>query len=181
MNILYFKPLQEYNYHLHPVTLEKEYNRGYTMDEIKALELEFNNGTPFPKALQELLYLAGKKCNVHQIYHDYPSDPLDDLDPWWGMAELTREIKNVGQNIYGINPADMFAKPFFALSCPNGEDGGQFVYLDEGDDPPFRVWQFGDGTFEEEGDRGKLVDATLHFLHNLKNTHIEWSKLGPEK
>jgi hypothetical protein len=178
MNILYFKPLQEYNYDLNPATKEREYNLGYTMDEIKALELEFNNGTPFPKALQELLYLAGKRCNVHHISHDDPDDI--EADDWWGMAELTREIKNVGQNIYGINPADMFTKPFFALSCPNGEDGGQFVYLDEGDDPPFRVWQFGNGTYEEEGLRGNLVDATLHFLHNLKIRHIEMIKRGPQ-
>ena len=38
-------------------------DEGIPLSEIEALEQHWNNGHPFPKALRDLLFLAGESCN----------------------------------------------------------------------------------------------------------------------
>ncbi|AXG73629.1 hypothetical protein DVK85_05040 [Flavobacterium arcticum] len=86
--------------------------------EITALEDLYNNGAPFPKALQELLYLAGDYCYV--------------LD--YGINESQQELQEDVReliNEYG----KQITRPFYAVDVYNGNDQCLFIYLDEGDDP----------------------------------------------
>ncbi|WP_343534727.1 SMI1/KNR4 family protein [Pedobacter sp.] len=90
-----------------------------SLSEIEQLETLYNNGDSFPKALKELLFLAGKYCYVL----DY--GVFDDLQEMQDFvrSEMAEENKTI-------------TRPFFAIDVYNLGDQFIFVYLDEGDDPP---------------------------------------------
>jgi hypothetical protein len=59
MNIEYLTYLRD-NPIKYPNDLEDQYPiKGIPLSEIEALETKYNNGNVFPKALRELLFLAG--------------------------------------------------------------------------------------------------------------------------
>ncbi len=117
MEILYLKELQD-----------SPFRKGITRDflnvpltelEINELEKAFNSGSPFPKALRELLFLAGDYCYV--------------LD--YGLNKKQVELQNfVRQRMTKNNR--ILTRAFYAIDIYNAGDQFLFIYLDEGDDPP---------------------------------------------
>lgn len=93
-------------------------NRSIPETEITQLEALYNNGNPFPKALKELLYLAGDYCYL--------------LD--YGLADNQQELQEfVLENLGEYNK--VISRPFYVIDVYNSSDQFLFVYLDEGDDP----------------------------------------------
>jgi len=90
-----------------------------SLQEIEILEQLYNHGNPFPKALKELLFLAGKSCYVldYGIYNTQEK-----------MQEFVRRQMLANNRV--IN------RPFFAIDVYSGGDQFIFVNLDEGDNPP---------------------------------------------
>ena len=93
-------------------------NESISLEEIKQLEQIYNNNKPFPKALRELLFLAGNYCIV--------------LD--YGLNDTQQELQEfVRENMQEENR--IITRPFYAIDVYNAGDQFLFVYLDEGDDP----------------------------------------------
>ena len=89
-----------------------------SLSEIETLETTYNNGNPFPKALRELLYLAGTDCYVL----DYGIHKSQD-----DLQKAEREyLKDYGRSI---------TRPFYVIDCYNDYESFLFIYLDEGDNP----------------------------------------------
>lgn len=118
MEIQYLKILQN-NPAAYPNDPEYEARiEGVSEETISQLEQKYNNGTPFPKALRELLFLGGKFCYV--------------LDT--GRNETPEELqqyvrKKLSRDNLSIN------KPFYAIDVYNALDQCLVVFFDEGDDP----------------------------------------------
>jgi hypothetical protein len=86
--------------------------------EILHLEQLYNQGKTFPKALRELLYLAGNFCYV--------------LD--YGINESQEELQEfVREELNYYNKE--ISRPFFAIDVYNASDQFLLIYLDEGDNP----------------------------------------------
>lgn len=118
MDIQYLKYLQD-NPAAYPNDPEYEARiKPIPLSEIQYLETKYNNGTSFPKALRELLFLAGKSCYVldYNIY-DSQEELQDEAREWLQFFNRT------------IN------RPFFVIDAYNAGDQFLFVYLDEGNDP----------------------------------------------
>ena len=146
MEIKYLKYLEE-NPHRYPNRTEDKYsNKRISLSEIEDLETNYNNGNPFPKALRELLYLAGEYCYMldYGVY-DSQSD----------LQESQREaITDYKQNI---------TRPFYVIDCYNDYQTFLFVYLDEGDNPS--VYEFTLKNGEES-----LINLSLKlFIENKIN------------
>jgi hypothetical protein len=90
-----------------------------SLQEIAQLEQLYNDGGMFPKALKELLFLAGKSCYVL----DYGRKET--------MAEMQEDVRRRMTAKSRILP-----RPFFAIDVYNAGDQFLFVFLDEGDNPP---------------------------------------------
>ena len=88
------------------------------LSEIAQLEKLYNNNSPFPVALKELLFLAGDYCYV-----------LDTgtFDTQQEMQEYVRG-KLISEDL-------LISRPFFVIDVYNAPDQFLFVYLDEGDNP----------------------------------------------
>jgi hypothetical protein len=121
MEIIYLNKLKNA-----PPSPDSMTNRGISENEIIQLESSFNNGMMFPKALKELLFLAGDYCYV--------------LD--YGVAENQQELQDfVREDIEDSNK--VITRPFYAIDVYGGYSF-IFVYLDEGNDPPVYSASFGD-------------------------------------
>jgi hypothetical protein len=112
MNIQYLKSLKD-----NPTRDGDMTNRPSSMDEIISLERQYNNGQPFPKALRELLYLAGAYC----IIFDY------------GLNANQQELQQEAREML-IEDNRTINRPFYAMEVRDGEIF-MFVFLDEGEDP----------------------------------------------
>lgn len=92
-------------------------NEPISLSEIEQLEQLYNNGLPFPKALRELLFLAGDYCNVLE----------------YGVYDTRQEIQEDFQDdLVRLNKT--LSRPYFVIECHLGAVYS-FVYLDEGDNP----------------------------------------------
>ena len=91
------------------------------LTEIEQLETKYNNGKLFPKALRELLFLAGEYCYVldYNIF-DSQEELQDEAREW--LQKYNRAIN----------------RPFFVIDAYNAGEQFLFVYLDEGNDPVVR-------------------------------------------
>ncbi|MDF2515496.1 MAG: hypothetical protein K0R59_792 [Sphingobacterium sp.] len=131
-------------------------NEPMPLAEIEALEQKYNNSKPFPKALRELLYLAGRYCYVF----DYNAlDSMDEVQEYVreSLAEFNRDI----------------GRPFFAIDLYGGIQAF-YVCLDEGDDPAV----YG-GVYE--GTDGAYPDWNFKVAETLSShiySRIERSKKG---
>jgi len=93
-------------------------NEAIPETEIIHLKQLYNKGNVFPKALRELLFLAGNYCYVF----DY------------GINDSQEELQEfVRENL--IENEKSLTRPFFAIDVYNAGDQFLFVYLDEGNDP----------------------------------------------
>ncbi len=94
-------------------------NRGIPLSEIEQLEQDWNSGIPFPKALRELLFLAGDFCYV--------------LDT--GLMESQQEMQEEARLWMTEEGQErVISRPFYVLEVRN-EEQFVMVYLDEGDNP----------------------------------------------
>lgn len=120
MNIIYLNKLKNA-----PTSPDSMTNRGISENEIIQLESSFNNGMMFPKALRELLYLAGDFCYVCDF----------------GLSDTQEELQlSVREDISYFNR--VISRPFYVFDVYNPTDNFLFIYLDEGDNPPVRVAQY---------------------------------------
>ena len=131
-------------------------NESISLEEIKQLEQIYNNNKPFPKALRELLFLAGNYCIV--------------LD--YGLNDTQQELQEfVRENMQEENR--IITRPFYAIDVYNAGDQFLFVYLDEVDDPA--VYQ---ASYEDRSDRPNWINKVTPTLSNFVNRKIERVKNG---
>jgi len=128
MEIIYLKELQDNpNRRGDP----KFNNEPILESEILHLEQLYNAGNTFPKALRELLYLAGNYCYV--------------LD--YGISESQEELQDyVREKLEFRNK--VISRPFFVIDVYNVGTQCLFIYLDEGNDPPVYEGLYSDKTSE---------------------------------
>ena len=117
MNIEYLKMLRD-NPAMYPNDIDyKGEIRGIPLTEIEQLEQTWNNGNPFPKALRELLFLAGEYCYVFS----------------YGIFDTQQELQEAMREDMAERNKSI-SRPFYVLDTWGG-DQYYFVYLDEGDNP----------------------------------------------
>lgn len=112
-------------------------------EEIKQLETKYNNGKQFPKALRELLFLAGNDCYVLDYGLDDSQQELQEF-----VRGRMREKNRV------------ITRPFYVIDVYNALDQFQFVYLDEKDDPAVHEGHYWDSK-EDRPNWITLVDTSL--------------------
>ncbi|MDB5156986.1 MAG: hypothetical protein JWR50_1693 [Mucilaginibacter sp.] len=85
-----------------------------TITKINNLEYMYNGGNPFPVALRELLFLAGKYCYVL------------DFGLFESQAAMQEKSRSwLKQSTHSID------RPFFVIDVYNAGEQFLFVYLDE--------------------------------------------------
>jgi len=132
-------------------------NEPISLDEIASLERTYNGGVEFPKALKELLLLAGDYCTIF----DY------------GLSSSQHELQEfVRENLREENKS--ISCPFFAVDVYNAYDQFLFVYLDEGDDPPVYEALYFDEMIRQNGWIRKVNNS----LSNLVTMKIQAVKEG---
>lgn len=127
-----------------------------SLQEIEQLEEMYNNGNPFPKALKELLFLAGNFCYV--------------LD--YGIWDTQQELQDaVREKMADENR--IISRPFYVVDTYNSGDHFIFIYLDEGDNPPTFV-----GHYRDRDDRPNWITPITPTLSKLINDGIDRVKQG---
>ncbi len=117
MNIEYLKILRDNPYE-YPQNLEESFTiEGISLTEIEQLEQTWNNGNPFPKALRELLFLAGDYCYVFNF----------------GIYDTQQELQEAMREDL-VDNGKTITRPFYVMDTWNA-DQYYFVYLDEGENP----------------------------------------------
>ncbi|WP_417350482.1 hypothetical protein [Flavobacterium alkalisoli] len=93
-------------------------NEPISLTEIENPEQLYNNGKPFPKALKELLFLAGKFCYV--------------LD--YNIFETQQEMQDYVRELLEEDNI-LIQRPFFVIDVYNAGTQFLYIYLDEDDNP----------------------------------------------
>lgn len=155
MNIQYLKVLRD-----NPIEYGVENNfeiQGIPMSEIEQLEQAWNNGTTFPIALRELLFLAGNACYVLDYgWFDGGQHQMQlDAREWMTEEGMERTI----------------TRPFYVLEVRD-EEAFLMVYLDEGDNPFMRTVDlphrnFDDASWNRNTDR-TLKDFITERINDVK-------------
>lgn len=117
MEIIYLKKYEQYKKN----GIGRRYQTygspiGLSEAEIAQMELEMNNGLPFPKAYREFLFLGGEYATI-QISNYGRNTPK-------GTEYYRNGLKKRKVNI---------TRPFAVVDL--FEECGTFIYLDEGDNP----------------------------------------------
>lgn len=115
MVIEYLKELQKNPYRYGKTHLN---NEPIPESEIIHLEQLYNQGKTFPKALRELLHLAGNFCYVLDYGVNESQEELQE----YVREELKEEEKEI-------------ARLYFVIDVYNAGTQFLFVYLDEGENP----------------------------------------------
>ena len=130
--------------------------RGLSEAEIEQMELEMNNGLPFPKAYREFLFLGGEYATI-QMSNYGKNTPK-------GAEYYRNGLRKRKVNI---------TRPFAIVDI--FEESGTFIYLDEGDNPQPRncslhkaydndndeiIWDTPFKTFSE------LIDKLVYLAEN---------------
>ena len=97
----------------HPWTIQP-----ITLTEITQLEALYNNGQLFPKALRELLYLAGNYCYVLSM----------------GSCDTQQQMQELVRNQIDIANKEI-TSPFMVIDIYNESDQFLFIYLNGSDNP----------------------------------------------
>ena len=103
-----------------------DYNKPISISEINQLESNYNSGNPFPKALKELLFIAGDYCPY--------------LDK--GLTDTQQEFQDSIIEDLGYENVNI-TRPFYAIDDFMGiGEYFMFIYLDEGKpNPPVHMAQ----------------------------------------
>ncbi len=151
MNIEILKYLEE-NPEAYPNDIEDKHPiEGLTIPQIEALETKYNGGNPFPKALRELLYLAGNDCYVLDNGGFDSQDELQSSQREW-MDEYNTSI----------------SRPFFIVDLVSDMENFAFIYTDVQIDDPM-VYHF-------TIDSGEIYE--LEKLKSYINSSIDMMKKG---
>lgn len=159
MEIIYLKELQNYPMREPKNPINKFEIQGLSLPEIVELEQNWNSGNPFPKALRELLYLAGTYCYVL------------DYNVWENQQDMQEMLR-----MYMQRSGHSFSRPFFIVDNYGGGGPGQFlfVYLDEDQNDP-KIYEYSSDAI----DRGRVLDRYLGYsLSHLINLGITAVKEG---
>lgn len=136
-------------------------NRGINVSEIEQLELTWNNGIQFPKALRELLFLAGDFCYV--------------LDT--GLMESQQQMQEAARLWMTYEGQQRtITRPFYVIEV-NYEEGFTMVYLDEGDNPNVHSVYLDQNAEQRLGSRGWNFDMGISLKDFIK-TGIDMVKQG---
>lgn len=121
-------------------------NKPIPVKEILELEKQFNNGDMFPKALRELLFLAGNSCKLLDYSIFNSQKELQEF--------IIEDLKEDGLKM---------ERPYYILEVYDGGSPFYFVYLDEGDNPAVYVAK----NEYEELEIIKIKDSLSVFLSHL--------------
>lgn len=131
-------------------------NEPSSMDEILEMETRYNNGNKFPKALRELLYLAGESCYC-LIYNAVDPDNLLTTQTY-----MQQSIRNYDVPDTSLNSS---TRPFYIIDAVY-HGNFRFVYLDEGDNPV--VYNIN----ERDGSIGTFGKTLTQLIENvIRRTH----------
>lgn len=126
-----------------------------SLDEIVILEATYNNGNVFPKALRELLYLAGDFCYLLEWNAWSPEEEMYQISL---QNSIVRYIENMGLNI---------TRPFMGIDLAY-PGNFRIVYLDEGDDPIVYAADEKNNTIEpSDKTLSQLINHIIKFTHRL--------------
>ncbi|MES2616773.1 MAG: hypothetical protein V4613_02785 [Bacteroidota bacterium] len=123
---------------------------GIPISEIEALEVKYNDGKQFPKALRELLFLAGDFCYVLEYGAYDTQDELQQSQRDW-LVEFGRT----------------FNRNFYVVDLISDYENFCFVYTDDGDNPMIYHFSY---------DNGEIY--SLVSLKEYMNTKIDLVKQG---
>lgn len=115
MEIKILKQLELYN------SYDGFVHKGVSMERILAMEQTYNNGNPFPRALRELLYLAGDYC---RYLDSAGADTAEELQEEARVA-LTRNNMTISRPFYCIDTMGGYSMAIFTI-----------IYTDVTDDDP---------------------------------------------
>lgn len=155
MEIEYLQKLEQYPARWPNDKSYKAEIKSLSLDDIMMLETTYNNGTPFPKALRELLYLAGDFCYLLEWNALSPEDEMYQISL---QNSIARYIDNMGLNI---------TRPSMGIDLAYS---GNFriVYLDEGDDPiVYAVDEKNNSLEPGEKTLSQLINHIIKFTHRL--------------
>ena len=146
MNITYLTKLQE-----NPVKGSFS-NEPLSLNEIQQLENLYFSGNSFPKALAEMLFLAGQYCIV--------------LD--FGDNDNQQELQDYVRSKM-INKNKSINRPFYVIDIYNATDQFVFVYLDEGENPSVYEAHY----YDDQNWITKIDDSLSKFIFDLINRVIQ--------
>lgn len=134
--------------------------RGYSIQQIEAIEQEINNGNEFPKSFREYLFLGGS----------YDALGFNTIGPFDNHEEQFTDMK-----IYfdkKLEDADIkMERPFVIFDHLDGECF-MFIYLDEGDDP--QPWNLGVHPDYRDEDGSIIFEVTnMKTFSQLINDMVE--------
>lgn len=92
-------------------SINKFVNRGFTIEKINEIEVNFNNGNMFPEAFREFLFLAG----------DFNNFGFDDIDGIIELQDYINEELEVTKQVVD--------RPFFAFDVYDSQYS--VIFLDE--------------------------------------------------
>ncbi|MEZ0006353.1 hypothetical protein ABH942_001723 [Flavobacterium sp. 28YEA47A] len=150
MEIEYLTDLQDFAFIEYDGAIKT--NEPISIEEILELEKQFNDGKMFPKALRELLFLAGNSCKLLDYSIFNSQQELQE--------SIIEDLKNDGLEM---------KRPYYTLEVYDGGSPFYFVYLDEGDNPMVYVAK----NEYEELELIKIADSLSAFLSNLIKSHKE--------
>ncbi|MBL7835968.1 MAG: hypothetical protein JNM67_00485 [Bacteroidetes bacterium] len=129
-------------------------HKGVSMERILALEQTYNNGNPFPRALRELLYLAGDYCR----YLDKAgADTAEEL-----QEEARAKLTFAGMTIN---------RPFYCIDTMGDYAAARFVILytdTTNDNPMLCTVNYADNTIteNEKSSISGLINARIDDVKN---------------
>ena len=138
--------------------------RGFSLSQIKELELQLNNGNKFPKSLREYLFLCGDYDGTGVVD---TQRMLDGIEEYFDVNEsYQNRLKEAGLTL---------DRPIFIFDSYDGAGFG-FIFLDEGDDP--QPHHFGIHP-SMRGDNGELFyDFTQKTFSELVDISVERALKG---
>ncbi len=129
-------------------------DKGISMEWILALEQTYNNGNPFPKALRELLYLAGDNCNYLEFGGADTAEELQEE----ARAKLTFAGMTINRPFYCIDTMGGYAMAIFTI-----------IYTDVTDDDPMLCdVNYADKTITEY-EKSSISVLINSRINNVKN------------
>lgn len=124
MTIKILKDLQDY------IPINGFANEPISDQEINALEIQYNDGKPFPTALRELLSIAGKYCYLLE----------------YGTAKTQQQLQNRGKRILDIANLSI-SRPYYVIDLST--DDFSYIYLDEDQVDPIMHSIYSNDNYEE--------------------------------
>ncbi|MET3981970.1 hypothetical protein ABIB62_004592 [Mucilaginibacter sp. UYP25] len=156
MEIKYLKKLNNYP-SVQRASGNVFYLEGIPLEDIQNLETLFNNSQPFPTALRELLFIAGKYCYVLA----------------YGVSENQSAMQQKQRNFL-LRYNRLLTRPFFVVDAYNEGEMFLFVYLDESLTDPVIQQAVFDGN-EDGGWLDSLNFTLSEYIDNRLTVYLSGS------